>query len=102
MALEIEEMSLVVNSFNPSASRISVKYWLKGLAALVSRRIGAEEAVVMVMPSDPVAVCIGLLASLTRAIKLNVPAAVGVPVMAPLEELSARPVGRDPLAMDQV
>lgn len=93
---------MVVNSFNPSASRISVKYWLKGLAALVTSRIGAEEAAVIVRLSDPVAVWTGLLASLTRAVKLKDPAVLGVPVMAPLEVLSVRPVGRDPLAMDQV
>ena len=56
----------------------------------------------MVMPTDPVAVCTGLLASLTRAVKLKRPATVGVPVMTPLAALSAKPAGREPLPMDQV
>jgi hypothetical protein len=69
---------------------------------LVSKRIGAEDAVAIVISSDPVAVCTGLPASLTRAVKLKVPPAVGVPAMAPLEVLSDKPAGRDPLAMDHV
>jgi hypothetical protein len=39
--------------------------------------------------------------SVTRAVKLVVPAAVGVPAMAP-DELSERPEGRLPLATAQV
>ena len=44
-----------------------------------------------------VAVCTGLLASLTWAVKLETPTVVGVPVIAPLVELSVRPAGRLPL-----
>ena len=49
-----------------------------------------------------VALCTGLLASLTWTVKLKVPATVGIPVIAPLVPLSVRPVGKDPLAIDQV
>jgi hypothetical protein len=41
-------------------------------------------------------------ASLAWAVKLKAAAVVGVPVIAPLVALSVRPVGRDPLAIDQV
>ena len=60
---------------------------------------GAEE---MVMLKALLANCWGLPASLTRAVKVKVPVLVGVPVMAPLAALSAKPPGRDPLAIDQV
>jgi hypothetical protein len=57
------------------------------------------EAIVMLRPL--VAVCIGFPASVTWALKLKVPAAVGVPAIAPLSGLSVRPGGRDPLAINQ-
>src|ERR1017187_8037774 len=38
----------------------------------------------------------GLLLSLTVTVKMNVPEAVGVPEMAPVEALIARPPGRPP------
>ena len=40
--------------------------------------------------------------STTWAVKLNVPAAVGVPVMAPVEGFSVRPVGSAPLMIENV
>ena len=40
--------------------------------------------------------------STTWAVKLNVPAVVGVPVMAPVDVLSDRPAGRAPLMMEKV
>jgi hypothetical protein len=49
-----------------------------------------------------VAFCTGLLASLTRAVKFAVPAAVGVPVNAPLFGLSVTPAGNVPLVTDQL
>jgi hypothetical protein len=42
------------------------------------------------------------LASVTFAVKLLVPVAVGVPVIAPVLALSDSPVGRLPALMDQV
>ena len=60
------------------------------------------DTMAMTRLSDLVAVCMGLPASLTWTVKLKVPAAVGVPEMAPLLGLSVRPGGRDPLATDQV
>jgi hypothetical protein len=54
------------------------------------------------MFSDWVAVRTGMLESLTCAVKLNAPAAVGVPVMAPVLLLRDRPVGNDPPEIAQV
>src|SRR5437016_5195226 len=45
---------------------------------------------------DRVAVRTGMLESLTCAVKLKVPAVVGVPVMAPVLLLRERPPGKDP------
>jgi hypothetical protein len=39
---------------------------------------------------------------LARTVKVEVPAAVGVPLMAPVEDLSERPAGRVPLLNDHV
>ena len=38
--------------------------------------------------------------SVTLAVKLNVPVAVGVPVMAPVLMLSVSPVGSEPVVME--
>jgi hypothetical protein len=40
--------------------------------------------------------------SATLDVSLNVPAAVGVPVIAPVDGLSVRPVGRLPPAIEKV
>ena len=40
--------------------------------------------------------------SMTVAVKLNVPAAVGVPVMAPVLVLSVSPVGSEPEVIENV
>ena len=40
--------------------------------------------------------------SVTRTVKVKLPAAVGVPVMAPLEGLRFRPPGREPALMSQL
>ena len=47
-------------------------------------------------------VAVLLLTSCTVIVKLLVPEAVGVPVMAPLEAFRLRPAGRLPLVIDQV
>ena len=49
-----------------------------------------------------VALCAGLAESVTRAVKLKLPVAVGVPEIAPLVGLSVKPGGRVPLTIDQV
>ena len=54
------------------------------------------------MLSDLLAVCTGLPASLTWTVKLNVPVALGVPVIVPLLGLSVRPGGNVPLVRDHV
>src|SRR5664279_6094010 len=61
--------------------------------------VGAEEMEMMLKAL--LAICWGLPVSLTRAVKVNVPALVGAPVIAPLTVLSDTPPGRDPLAIDQ-
>ncbi len=45
--------------------------------------------------------CAGLPLSVTVAVKLNVPFALGVPVIAP-EDVRFRPVGRVPPVIDQL
>ena len=40
--------------------------------------------------------------SVTRTVKLEVPAAVAIPLMAPLEGVREKPEGREPLITDQV
>ena len=40
--------------------------------------------------------------STTLAVKLNVPAWVGVPVIAPVEVFSVKPGGNEPLVMENV
>jgi hypothetical protein len=49
-----------------------------------------------------VAVLAGLLESVTFTVKLEVPDALGVPVIAPLEVLRLSPAGSEPLVSDQV
>ena len=49
-----------------------------------------------------VAVCAGVPESVAFTVKLAVPAAVGVPVIAPVLALSVSPAGSAPEAMDQV
>ena len=44
--------------------------------------------------------CVAL--SVTLAVKEEVPAAVGVPVIAPVEELSVSPAGSEPESSDHV
>jgi hypothetical protein len=48
------------------------------------------------------ALCTGLPESVTLAVKLKVPVAVGVPEMTPLEEFSERPAGKFPEEMDHL
>jgi hypothetical protein len=60
-------------------------------------------AFVIVIVSDLVVVCaVGVAESVTFTAKLNVPAAVGVPAISPVEAFSANPAGRDPEARDQL
>ena len=40
--------------------------------------------------------------STTWAVKLNVPAVVGVPVIAPVELFKVKPVGNDPAVIENV
>jgi hypothetical protein len=49
-----------------------------------------------------VAVLAGLLESVAVTVKLEVPVALGVPVIAPLEALRLSPAARDPLVSAQV
>ena len=60
------------------------------------------EAAAMVMEVVAVALCAGAPESLTTAVKLNVPVAVGVPEMTPLVEFSESPEGRLPEEIDHL
>ena len=54
------------------------------------------------MLSAFVAFCAGLPESVTMAVKLYVPVAVGVPEITPVAALSNRPGGKEPEAIDQL
>jgi hypothetical protein len=55
------------------------------------------------MLNDCVAVCaVGAVESVTLAVKLNVPAVVGVPEIVPLAAASVRPAGSAPELMLQL
>jgi hypothetical protein len=60
---------------------------------------GAAETVIDKLAE---AVLAGLLESVTVAVKLEVPEAVGLPVIAPDEAFKLSPVGSDPDVSDQV
>ena len=62
----------------------------------------ACDGAAMVMDVFAVALCAGLPESVTTAVKLNVPLAVGVPEMTPLEGFKDRPAGRLPEEMVHV
>jgi hypothetical protein len=63
--------------------------------------VKAVAAPATVMLRFAVAVRMGLLASLTLAVKFDVVAPVGVPAMAPVFEFSVRPAGSEPAERDQ-
>jgi hypothetical protein len=62
--------------------------------------VSCVDAMVMVRGTD--FVWTGLLLSLTVAVKLKVPLAVGVPEITPLPPANASPAGRLPEVIDQV
>lgn len=45
---------------------------------------------------------VGVVLSVTVAVKLKVPAAVGVPAMIPVDEFKLRPLGSVPLLIDHL
>ncbi|HYI93631.1 MAG TPA: hypothetical protein VEX68_08810 [Bryobacteraceae bacterium] len=45
---------------------------------------------------------VAVAASVTRIVKLDVPTAVGVPAMPPVEAFKVRPAGNEPVATDHV
>jgi len=61
--------------------------------------MGAITVMVQLVVVVPAAVPV---ASTTFAVKLNVPAVVGTPVMAPVLEFNVRPAGRLPLLIEYV
>ncbi len=64
--------------------------------------VTASGAGVTVRVRALVAVAAELAESLTEAVMLNVPGAVGVPETRPVLGVSVNPAGRDPPARDQV
>ena len=60
---------------------------------------GGSTVMVQLVVAVPAAVPVE---STTLAVKLNVPAVVGVPVMAPVVAFKVRPAGRLPLAIENV
>jgi hypothetical protein len=69
---------------------------------LVGQIVRVDGAVLTVMLSDLVVVSGGVLESLTCAVKLKLPVALGVPEIAPVVGLSVKPDGSEPLAKDHV
>ena len=61
-----------------------------------------ESGINIVIDKLAEAVLAGLLESVTVTVKLEVPEAVGVPVIAPLEALRLSPAGSEPDVSDQV
>jgi hypothetical protein len=68
-----------------------------GREVVVTESGGAETVIDKLV----VAVLAGLLESVAVTVKLEVPKAVGVPVMAPLEALRLSPAGSEPLVSAQ-
>jgi hypothetical protein len=58
------------------------------------RFVGVAETVIL---SSLVVVAAGVAASVTRAVKLEVPVAVGVPLITPVEVFKVRPAGSEPV-----
>ena len=54
------------------------------------------------MVIDRALVAVAARLSVTWTVKLDVPAVVGVPVIAPVDELSDSPLGRDPTDIDHM
>ena len=69
---------------------------------MLDQMVRVEDAAATIMLSDRSAVFAGLLTSVARTVKLEVPAVVGVPVIAPVLGLRVRPAGRGPLRIDHV
>jgi hypothetical protein len=70
-------------------------------------RFGETETVnepvpLMVILRSAVLLCEGLAESVTLIVKLDVPVAVGVPLITPVEALSASPAGSEPTEIDHV
>src|ERR1017187_2428787 len=88
-------------NFTPSSTALSGP--LSGVpgTAVLGQMLIVAGAEATVMLKALLANCWGLPASVTRALKVKIPVLVGVPVTVPLTALSARPPGRDPLAIDQ-
>jgi hypothetical protein len=71
----------------------------EGSVALIVNAGGAAVATTIESCTD--LVCAGLPASVTVAVKLVVPLAVGVPEITPVAAASDRPAGRLPVVIDQ-
>jgi hypothetical protein len=83
----------------PAAARV----WEYAIPTVPPGRLAVvtDRSTGIVMDSALVAVSAGVWASVTWAVKLAVPAVVGVPEMTPPEERD-RPAGREPEASDQL
>jgi hypothetical protein len=67
----------------------------------VERAVVLTDIAVTTIESAFVAVpAVGLVESVTFTVKLNVPVVVGVPVIAPVEVFSERPLGNEPVVTD--
>ena len=87
-------------NFTPSWTALSGPLSTTPGTVLLDQIVRLVDAAVMVMLSAFVVFCAGLLESLTCAVKLKVPAALGVPVIAPLFAFRFKPAGRAPATID--
>ena len=94
-------------SHPPGSEKVNVNIWLEpdpelGTAESTLGRGGAADGAIIIELLMLANSGVGDVESVTLAVKLNDPAAVGVPVMAPVEGLISRPVGSDPAVIEKV
>jgi len=67
-----------------------------------SLQANVQPAAAALTVSPNVAAALTELVSITLIVRLELPAAVGVPEMTPVEEFSVNPAGNTPVVTDQV
>ena len=89
-------------NFTPTSTALFGPGSTKTGTAVLGQMVKFAGIAAIVMLSALVVVKTGLAESVAWTIKLKVPAAVGVPVIAPVVGVKLRPPGNEPLVIDQV
>src|SRR4051812_245019 len=89
-------------NFTPSSTALSGPPSTVPGTVLLGQSVTDVACALIVMLNNLLTFCTGFPASVTFTVKLNVPAVVGVPLIAPLVALIANPVGRPPAVIDQL